>query len=159
MAAGEMVVVARQVRLPLSVFRLWPAPPQPADDDVEPERSIEPRSRKRDVAAWPHWRDATSSGPLSNFAQTPLSRRSGRSRPPSTALEQWTGRRACSPPQVDQAFHVRPRQLRPATFASHPCRLISKPQRSAEDLQLLHQMCRRTLFTPPLTRRAFRGKF
>jgi transposase len=25
--------------------------------------------RQRDVAAWPHWRDATSSGPLSNFAR------------------------------------------------------------------------------------------
>src|SRR5208282_6135247 len=44
MAAGLWVVVARQARLPLSLFRMLPAPPQPADDDVAPERPTEPRS-------------------------------------------------------------------------------------------------------------------
>jgi hypothetical protein len=87
--------------------------------------------------------------PVVQLRQTPLSRRSGRSRRPSTAVEQWTGRRACSPPQVNQAFHVPPRQLRPATSASHRCCLISKPKGPAQDLQLLHQKCGRTTFTPP----------
>jgi hypothetical protein len=34
----------------------------------------------------------------------------------------------CSPTQVDQAFHVRPRQLRPATSARHTSYLTSRPQ-------------------------------
>jgi hypothetical protein len=66
--------------------------------------------------------------PVVQLRQTPMPRRSGRSRRPSTAMEQWTGRRACSPTQVDQAFHVRPRQLRPATSARHTSCLASRPQ-------------------------------
>ena len=100
-------------------------------------------------------------GPAVQLRQTPLPRRSGRSRRPSTAMEQWAGRRACPPPQAHQAFHVRPRQLRSATSARHLCCITSTTQNPTEDFQLIHQMCGRTTFAPPrhATTAAQRGLF
>ena len=65
--------------------------------------------------------------PAGKLRQASLPQRRSRSGCSSTALEQWSSRRACSPIEADQTLHVRPSQLRLATFACPKCRLNSKP--------------------------------
>ena len=65
--------------------------------------------------------------PAGKLRQASLPQRRSRSGCSSTALEQWSSRRACSPIEADQTLHVRPCQLRLATFTRRECRLNCKP--------------------------------
>ena len=83
-----------------------------------------PATGRRRVFALARCRSRKSAGKL---RQASLPRRGSRSRCTSKALEQRHSRRACSPTEADQTLHVRPSQLRLATFACRKCRLNSKP--------------------------------
>lgn len=83
-----------------------------------------PATGRRRIARLARCRSRKLAGKL---RQASLSRRKSRTCGTSTALEQRSSRRACSPIEVDQTLHVRPSQLRLATLACRECRLNPKP--------------------------------
>lgn len=125
-ATSRMAIAETARRRPINPGRTVPAVSGDLHMRLSGARVLphHPATGRRCVVALARCRSPKPAGKL---RQASLPRRRSRSGGTSTALEQWSSRRACSPIEADQMLHVWPSQLRLAMFARRKCRLNSKP--------------------------------